>query len=164
MTANNKKVRFGFADVLIILLVVALAGGGFWYFFGGSLFGSGESVAVTYEVRITGIRNELTDNLKVGDKVYDPVYGEYIGEIVKYEHPQHTEQVLNKTTGELERSVKGGYYDLYITVRADVELRDNVYYVNDSELRVGQSVYLRTADFCGEGYCTALTEVKGGES
>ena len=164
MATNNKKVRFGFADVFIILLVVALVGGGFWYFFGGDLLGSGEDVTVTYEVRITGIRSELTSHINVGDKVFDPVYGEYVGVIEKYEHPEHAEQVLNKDTGTLEQVPKKGYYDLYITVRADAELKDNAYYVKDSEIRVGQSVYFRTADFCGEGYCTALSEIKGGES
>lgn len=164
MAMNNKKVRFGFADVLIILLVLALAGGGFWYFFGGVLFGSGEGADIAYEVRLTAVRNEFTQKLHVGDKVYDPVYGEYIGVIEKYEHRQYTEQVLNKETGELVRSVKDGYYDLYITVRADAKLRDNAYYVEETEIRVGQSVYLRTADFCGEGYCTALAEIGGGES
>lgn len=164
MSTNNKKVRFGFADVLIILLVIALVGGGVWYFFSGTLLGSGEDVTVTYEVRLTGIRNELTSHINIGDKVFDPVYGKYIGVIDKYEHPQHTEQVLDKETGELKEVVKAGYYDLYITVRADVKLRDNAYYAQDSEIRVGESVYLRTADFCGEGYCTALAQIKGGES
>ncbi len=164
MAMNNKKVKFGFADVLIILLIVALVGGGLWYFFGGSLLGSGEDVSVTYEVRLTGIRSELTSHINIGDKVYDPVYGEYIGVIEKYEHRQYAEQVYNKETGTLEQAVKGGYYDLYITVRADMKLRDNAYYANDTEIRVGESVYLRTADFCGEGYCTALSEINGGES
>ena len=164
MTMNKKRVGFGFADVLIILLVLALAGGGFWYFFGGQLLNSGEDATISYEVRITGVKNELTTKVAVGDKVYDPVYGGYIGVIEKYEHSQHTEQILNEETGKLENAVRGGYYDLYITVKAEAKSKDNVYYINDSAIRVGESMYFRTADFCGEGYCTELTLIEGGES
>lgn len=164
MTANTKKGRFGFADVLIFLLVIALVVGGFWFFLSGSLLGSGEEVSISYEVRLTEVRSELTSRVNYGDKVYDPVYGEYVGVVEKVRTEQYTEQVRDKSTGELINAVKGGYYNMYITVSAAAEYRDNIFYISGTEIRVGERVYLRLPNFCGEGYCTALSQTAGGES
>ena len=164
MAANTKKGRFGFADVLILLLVIALVGGGFWFFLSGRLFGAGDEVSISYEVRLTEVRSELTSRVNYGDKVYDPVYGEYIGVVEKVRTEQYTEQIRDKSTGELVNAVKGGYYNMYITVTAVAEYKDNTLYISGNEIRVGERVYLRLPDFCGEGYCTALYQIAGGES
>ena len=159
---NAKKGRFGIADVLIILCVLVLIGGGIFYCFGDSLFGSAETVDITYEVRVTKVRRELTSHVNYGDKVWDNVYGEYVGNVEKVRTEQYTEQLVDKSTGELKNAVVGGYYNMYITVNAKAEYKDGVYYIADSTLRVGEGVYLRLADFCAEGYCTQLK--RGGES
>ena len=164
MAANTNKGRFGFADLLILLLIAVFVGGGFWFFLSGRLLGAGEEVNISYEVRLTGVRSELTSRVNYGDKVYDPVYGEYVGVVEKVRTEQYTEQVLNKSTGELVNAVKGGYYNMYITVNATAEYKDNAYYISTSEIRVGERAYLRLPNFCGEGYCTALTQTAGGES
>lgn len=163
MAMTGKKGRFGLADIIIILLVFALVGGGAFYYFGGYLFGSGEDVQITYEVRLTKVRSELTSHVNYGDKVWDSVYGEYLGTVEKVRTEQYTEQLVDKSTGELKNAVVGGYYNMYITVNATAEYKGGLYYLADSEIRVGEGVYLRLADFCGEGYCTALIAQKGGE-
>ncbi len=164
MAANTKKGRFGFADVLILLLVAALIGGGVWIFLSGRIYDEGKEVNITYEVRLTEVRSELTSHANYGDKVYDPVYGEYIGVVEKVRTEQYTEQVLDKTTGKLVNAVKGGYYNVYITVSAVAEYKESAYYLSGSEIRVGERVYLRLPDFCGEGFCTSLSQSTGGES
>ena len=159
---NGKKGRFGIADVIIVLMVIALIGGGLVYYFGDYLFNQSEIVDVTYEVRVTRVRSELTSHVNYGDKVWDSVYGKYVGNVEKVRTEQYTEQVMDKSTGELKNAVVGGYYNMYITVSAKAEYKDGVYFLSDSEIRVGESVFLRLADFCAEGYCTQLQ--KGGES
>ncbi len=164
MSVNSNKGRFGVVDALVILLVVLLACGGFWYYFSGRLLDSGKEVNLTYEVRITALRSELTSQVNYGDKVFDSVYGEYVGTVEKVRTEQYTEQVMDKSSGELVNAVKSGYYNMYITVNATAQYKEPFYYINGSEIRVGESVYLRLADFCGEGYCTSVSVAKDGES
>lgn len=159
---NGKRGRFGVADVLMIICVIALIGCGLAYYFGDSLIGSSEIVDITYEVRVTKVRSELTSHVNYGDKVWDSVYGEYVGTVEKVRTEQYTEQLVDKNTGELKNAIVGGYYNMYITVNAKAEYKGGVYYISESELRVGESVFLRLSDFCAEGYCTQFT--RGGES
>ena len=162
-----KKVGFGIADVLIILLILALAGGAVWFFFGSEFFDSGKTEEISYEVRLSAVREELVSDgtkIKVGDTVYDGAYGENIGKIQSVLVKPHTVQLLDQNTGELTDATKPGYCDVYITVTATVKKKDHSYYANDTEIKVGETIDLRLVDFCGHGYFTSVSEAEGGES
>ena len=163
MAMTGKKKKIGLADALILLLIIAVIGAAVIFYFSGHTFGSGDAVQITYEVRVTKVRSELTSHVNYGDKVWDSVYGEYIGVVEKVRTEQYTEQVVDRATGELKNAVVGGYYNMYITVNATAEVKDGIYYLAESPVRVGEPVFLRLADFCGEGYCTSLITQKGGE-
>ena len=153
---DNKNVRFSGVDALIILVVAVILVGVGWYFFGDALFDDSDNVRISYAVRLTNVKSELTSHIHYGDAVYDSVYGELIGTVEKVRTEQYTEQVMNKSTGELVNSVKAGYYNIYITVNTTAKFSNNTYYAADTEIRVGEAVYLRLPDFCGSGFCTAL--------
>lgn len=159
MNNDNKKGRFGIADVFIILLVLAVLGGGIWFFIGDSLFDGGDEYEVSYEVRLTNIRSEMIDHIHVGDKVFDGVYNEPVGEVTNVSYEAYTEQVLDKNTGELVNAQKEGYYNIYITIKATAKYSDNSYVVADTALRVGEQMHLHLPDFCGSGYCTSFALV-----
>ena len=94
----GKKKKIGLADVLILLLIIAIIGVGVVFYFSGHFFGSGEAAQITYEVRVTKVRSELTSHVNYGDKVWDSVYGEYIGAVGKVRTEQNTEQVVDRAT------------------------------------------------------------------
>jgi len=159
MNKENKKGRFGIADVFIILLVLLIIGGAAWYFIGDSLFEGGDYVEISYEVRLTNVRSEMIDHIHVGDKVFDGVYNESVGTVSNVSYEAYTEQVLDKNTGELVNAQKDGYYNIYITVNATAERTDNSYFVSDTAVRVGEHMHLHLPDFCGSGYCTSFALV-----
>ena len=157
MNKRERRVRFGVADIVIILLVLAAIGASVWFFAVGPLFDGGETADISYEVRLTNIRSEMASHIKQGDPVYDGVYGEAIGTVENISVEQYTEQVLDKSTGELVNAVKEGYFNIYIKVNAKAKYKDGAYLIADTDIRVGQSLYLHLPDFCGNGYCTAFT-------
>ena len=161
---NEKKVGFGIADVLIILLVLALVGGAAWFFFGSALIEYSNKEQIQYEVRLTDVRDELVPYIKTGDVVYDGTYGEKIGKVESVRTEVHTIPLLNKETDELVNAPKSGYSDVYITITVTAQQKDFSYYVNDTKIKVGELVNLRLVDFCGQGYCTTVSKVKGGAS
>ena len=99
MAMTGKKKKIGLADVLILLLIIAVIGAAVIFYFSGHTFGSGDAVQITYEVRVTKVRSELTSHVNYGDKVWDSVYGEYIGVVEKVRTEQYTEQVVDRATG-----------------------------------------------------------------
>ena len=156
MNKENKKGRFGIADVFIMLLVLAVLGAGFWFFIGDSLFEGGDVYEVSYEVRLTDIKGEMIEHIHVGDKVFDGVYNDPVGTVASVSYEAHTEQVLDKNTGELVNAHKEGYYNIYITVNATAKYSGNSYFVADTAIRVGEHINLHLPDFCGSGYCTSF--------
>ncbi len=161
MNKDRKKVHFGLADVVIILLVLASISAAVWYFAADSVFDRGDDVKMTYELRITNLRSEMTSHIKVGDKVYDSVYGEAIGVVEDVRVEQYTEQVFDKNAGEAVNAVKAGYYNIYLKINTTAKQKDGVYYVADTEIRVGESMGIQAPDFCGNGFCTAVKLVGG---
>ncbi len=159
MNRTERKVRFGLTDAVIILLVLACVALAVWYFAADSLFDGGDDVKATYVVRFTDVRIEMISHIKVGDSAYDGVYGNYIGKVSDVSIEQHTEQVLNKSTGEPVNAVKSGYFNVYVKISADAKYKDNTYYLADTELRVGESMYVNLPDFSGAGYCTEFSVV-----
>ena len=164
MNKEKKAVRFGFVDALIILLVLAVVGGGLWFFFGSMIFDDGYDAKITYEVRLTAIKSEFTSRIQYGDDVYDSVYGEFIGTVAKVRTEPYTEQVLNKATGEFEKTVKSGYYNVYITIDATARYSDkeHTYFAADTEIKVGKPIDVRLQNFCASGYCTSLAKAEMG--
>ena len=163
---KEKKVGFGIADVFIILLVLAIVGGVVWFFVGSELFDNSASEEIRYVVRLTKIRDELVSegkNLQVGDGVYDGAYGEYIGKIESVVVKPHTEQLLNKETGELVDAQMQGYSDVYLTITATVKWKDHSYFSGDTEIKVGERIDIRLVEFCGQGFFTSVSKVDGGE-
>ncbi len=162
MNKNDRRVRFGLADVIIILLVLSAVAGAVWFFVAGPLFDRGDDVRVTYEIRLTNLRSEMTSHIKVGDKVFDGVYGEAVGTVEDVRFEQYTEQVLDKNTGTPVNAVKAGYYNIYLKINTTAKHKDNTYSVADTDIRVGESMNVRLPDFCGTGYCTAFSVVEEG--
>ncbi len=159
MNKKEKKIRFGFADVVIILLALSAVTAAVWLFAVVPYFDGGVDTKLSYEVRVTNLRSEITSHIKLGDKVYDGVYGEAIGTVEDIRVEQYTEQVLDKSIGELVNAVKAGYYNVYIKVNTTAKQKDNAYFVAENEIRVGESVSLHLPDFCAEGYCTAFAVI-----
>ena len=159
MNKTNKKTRFGLTDVIIILFVLSAVGAAVWLFAVGPLFDGGEDIMLSYEVRITNVRSELASHIKLSDRVYDGVYGEAIGTVEDIRIEPYTEEVIDKSTGEPVNASKDGYCNIYIKINAAAKQKDGVCFVADTEIRVGEPVYVKLPDFVGAGYCTAFTVI-----
>jgi hypothetical protein len=160
MNKNTKKVRFGLVDALILLLAVSIVAFGVWFFFENKIFDGGDDVKIRYEIKLTDIRSELTSHIHIGDSVYDGTYGEHVGVVENVRHEQYTEQIVDKDTGEPVNAVKAGYYNVYVTVVSSAKYKDSTYSVADTQIRVGELLYLRLPDFSGNGYCTSFELIK----
>lgn len=136
-------------DILIIVFVVAIVGVFFlrksddkYSSFSGERDMNLTDMSLTYKT--TGVRNFTVDALKVGDTLFDYDSGVKLG-IVTDINTKPSKELIVKNNGEAVEAVRGGYFDLYITIDSKVYESDSKYLANGSfDLKINSDVKVST--------------------
>ncbi len=160
----KKKRKFNVVDAVIILIVLAVIAVAVLLLTQRS--GSVEEVLteIEYNVELRTIRDEFADNFAAGVQLIDSAAKYRLGEIVAVSVEAATFTGTNLVTGELVYSDYPEHSDVTLTVRAKASVDENGLYVLDGgyKLSVGRTIYVRTPDYVGAGYCTKLSETEVG--
>lgn len=144
---NGSKKRIGITvvDVLILLFIVFV--GFFAYKIIFTADTEEDTYAVSYVMKVNAVREELTDRIAVGDKVYLVGDNAAVGVVTAYEI---TGAVIEETGQTIP-----GMYDLYITIEAESQKDDGVY-VSGYNIHVEDEYSMRTNSFAFDGVCISV--------
>ena len=173
MAKSLKKRKFNAVDAILIILILAVATAGVVFFVNPSFFGKGdetqkETTPIMYEIRFSGVRNDVKDVLaecwSKGDIVKDKGSEYVIGEL--YDVRIDSSRVIGN-------DINGGsskYYeypdhsDVVLVIKADAEMTSNGRYsVGGRDVSMGVGIEVKLPYYTGTGYCIRLTENVDGE-
>lgn len=158
MVQKRKKVQFNLIDALIVIIMLGLIGMAAYLLFGG--FSEVEvpgNVDLTYEVRISGVKENMLPYIAEGLSVKESVTGESMGKIVAV----RTEK--SRYYGGVQKNENGDYvlgvteypdeYDVYVTVAASARADDrDIYTVGGTRMIIGEAVHFQVKSFSAVSY------------
>lgn len=158
MIQKRKKAQFNLIDVLIVIFILALIAMAAYWIFGG--FRDAKAPAaetITFDVRISGVREDALPFITEGLAVKNSVTGEPIGTIVsvRTEKSRHYGGVYRDENGvyTLGVSESPDEYDVYVTVSASAESDDRgIYTVGSVRMLIGETVYFQVRSFSAVSY------------
>lgn len=139
----KKRIGITLVDVLILVLIVFLCVVAYRFVFTET---EDEAYTVSYVIKVTEVRDELSDRITVGDEVYTDG-GVYMGRVRAYE--------VTGAVSALNGQTIPGLYDLYVTVEAESSDPDEVL-INGISVKVEGEYSLRTAEFSFGGVCISI--------
>ena len=158
MIQKRKKAQFNLIDALIVIIILALIGTAAYLIFGGfnqiETFGD---IDFTFEVRISGVKENMLPYIKEGNTVKDSVTGESLGTVVgvRTEKSRYYGNVQQNENGEyvLGSAEHPDEYDVYVTVsassRADAR---GIYEVGNVRMLIGETVHFQVQSFSAVSY------------
>lgn len=163
MTESNKKRRFNTVDTLIVLLILAVvAAGGIFLKMTAQKNGGADSFEVEYVIEFRTVRDEFTDNIEVGTQIVDSAKKYRLGEVIGVSSTPAKYTGVDLNSGELVYYDYPEHSDMSVTIRTTAVLDDDGMYIIDNGYRmsVGTTVYVRTPNYVGTGYCTKFKKME----
>lgn len=153
---DKTKHRFNFIDVLIILTVVAVAAVLVkLYVFDGKSDVQTKNASIQYVVCTDMISEELSDNVTVGDTVFDYSSGKEIGKVIACDIRNATHTGTSQSGTPVVSEIVGSKV-LYITVEATATVYDDGYYVGSVPVSVGNSFKFMLPKLYCTGKCISV--------
>lgn len=156
----TKKRKFNAVDAAILIVIAAIIGAAAFLLLRDKPETVSEKTAIEYTVEFRKVHNELRDNISEGDTVIDSVAKYNIGKVTRVTSSDALYEGENMVTGQAVVSTWPGYADVRITVEAEATIGANGRYVISGgyDISVGTKVCVRTPNYNGVGYCTAIGE------
>ena len=158
MIQKSKKAQFNLIDVLVIMFILGLIAVVIYWMFGGfQINEQAKREAITYEIRISNVKESSLPFIKEGLSVRDSVTGEVLGTIASVRSEN------SRYYGSAYSDGKGGYvlnstehpeeYDVYVTISAEAE-SDNrgIYTVGATRMLIGEKVHFQVKSFSAVSY------------
>ncbi len=164
MATVKQKHRFNAVDALIILLIAAVLAAGLFIWSKSRQGKSANTFDVEYVIELRTIRDEFADNIKVGTNIIDSAKKYQLGEVIAVNTSPAQYTGTDLINGELVYNDYPEHSNVDLTVKTTASLDDDGMYIIDGGYRisVGTTIYIRTPDYVGVGYCTKFkkTEVR----
>ena len=166
MIQNKNKAQFNLLDALIVILMLGLIGVVVYSLVGG--FGKTddkEPTAITFDVKISNVKETTLPVIMQGIAVRDSVTGKEIGTVVsvrteksRYYGGVHADESGNYVLGVTEYPDE---YDVYVTISATANADDrNIFYVGNTRMIIGETVYFQVKSFSAVSYIVK-TDIPG---
>ncbi len=158
MIQNRKKVQFNLLDALIVLLILGWIGIVVYGLFGGfRKTENTKSETLTFDVKISNVKETALPFITEGLLVNDSVTGEPIGTVVsvrteksRYYGGVHADENGDYALGMTEYPDE---YDVYVTVSANAESDSRgIFYVGDIRMLIGEKVHFQVKSFSAVSY------------
>ncbi len=158
MIQNKKKVRFNLLDALIVMVILGLISAVVYGLFGGLRdAGSQGDTAITFDVKISNVKEAALSLIAEGLPIKNSVTGETIGTVaaVRKEKSRYYGGAYADENGiyTLNTAEYPDEYDVYVTVSASAEADDRgIFYVDDIRMLIGEPVYFQVKSFSAVSY------------
>ena len=150
---EKKKHRFNIVDLVIIIVLAAAAVLLVRSFvFDGDGDAEGKKINLQYVIETDMISEDLADNVKVGDPVYDYESGKLIGTVTACD-VRNTTHVGMSDSGVQVVSDIVGYRSLYVTVETPAVGSPSGYFVGNLAVSVGRDYALMMPELYCTGSC-----------
>lgn len=159
---GRKKLRINFIDVILALVVVA-AMAVLGYIILSPGFGSAskdKECTIQYELEITHLREEWSENVKIGQTMIDPATMNEIGTVVDFRITDEQFMSENKETGEIIYSSYPDFVTMTIVLSTEATVSDIGYNIEGTELSVGSYVQFRLPNFSYSGVCKVIETIE----
>lgn len=164
MPTTKPKHRFNAVDALIIVLILAVIAAGAFIFTRSVRNNNSGSFDIEYVIELRTVRDELANNIQIGTKVVDSAKKYQLGEVIAVSVSPAKFTGTDLINGELVYYDYPEHSDVSLTVKTTATLDSDGMYIVDNgyRLSVGTTIYVRTPDYVGTGYCTKFkkTEVR----
>ncbi|MCL2462374.1 MAG: DUF4330 domain-containing protein [Defluviitaleaceae bacterium] len=153
--------KISILDIILVILLVIFVVLAYQFSAPQTVSAKAGDKQITYVVEIQKRKLDFADQIKVGAKLYDSIKGYYIGDITDVSTKPYTEDTYDTVDGKIVRPDIPGYYFIYVTVQAQAQVTDKDTLVGQYEVLVGETVYVKNADFAAGGYVVAMSGVRG---
>lgn len=148
---EKKKFRFNVVDLFIIIIAVLLVMA-FGYYANGRISNDKKSDTIRYTVSFEGFSEEFKDLVKVGDKIWNidrDCEAGYVVEVTPaVKDVKYNENVIEGTFVKAEVPDK---YRCEITVESPYTNTGSGYFIDQTEIKTGKRIALRTPNFAFSG-------------
>lgn len=159
--AKKRKLSFNFIDVALI--VIALAGIAVLVFFFSKndivSTNREEKVNIEYTVRLSPVREEYINLIKIGDTLINTDIMQSVGEVTNVTNSDCLYEGYD-STGAPVYTPYPGMKTVVVTIRAEAIKTKTGYIVNGYDVVIGESMTFRVPDFTGTGVCVSISESK----
>ena len=153
---EKTKHRFNIIDVIIILLILVTAALLVKiYIIDDAGDVTSKSAAVQFVVCTDTISEELSDNVAVGDKVFDYASGKEIGTVSACDVRNATYSGTSQSGATVVSEIAGSK-TLYITVEASASVTDDAYRIGSLPVRVGEKYTFMLPHLYCTGSCISV--------
>ncbi len=159
MTEEKKSFRINIVDILITVVIACVIAVGAIMIanaFGVDASSDKGALTVEYTLQFSGLQSEFAEKAQAGDTVVEAAKRLGLGTVTSVRHEPYTKDVYNAETGAMQVATHPDYVTVYITIRADGYLSDEMYYVNGVKIAVGTGISIHTKNFCGTGYVSEM--------
>ena len=154
MEQKKKRIRFNLFDVIVIAVILVLAAAAYLILNGlPGAADAAETTTVTYTLELTGLREEMSDSVAVGDTFYETSNGYAIGTVTAVEVVPYTVNATDKENAVIRSEEVSGYISLQITLEIEViETDDSLTTEEGQVIRTGVSIKASNGTLLGSGY------------
>lgn len=146
--------KLSLLDLLLAVLVVCVAVGG-QMLTRTTAAQSGQ--ALTFTVELSRQEEGFSQQIHIGQALYDNLKGIYLGQIAAVEATPYLGSSDDLTAGVRRQAPVEGLESVLVTVQATgAQKTGPSTVVNDYELAVGKEMFVRSADFSCSGYCVSM--------
>lgn len=147
MNKNKPASKFNLIDIILCVLILAIIVISLYTFASNNGVFTKVMYDIEYDICIESINPEFSNNIAVGDIVYDSSNALPIGTVVNI-----------KTSNNDRHST-----DLCVTMAATVEEHDGVLSVNGVPIKENNHIYFRTPNLAYSGECRNIVKISIGE-
>ncbi len=119
---------------------------------------SGGDKDINYTIQVSEVLDALTDNVKVGDKLYDDKSGQLLGEVTAISCTQSQKKGYDKNGSEVLTPIDGKS-DMLITLKVSVWAENGALNIDGFRISVGMEISCHSPNISVTGVCTSITEI-----
>lgn len=158
MVQKRKKTQFNLIDALIVMIILALIATAVYLIFGGvqekEVPGNIDGM---FEVRMSGIKENMLPYISEGLSVKDSVTGDSLGKVtaVRSEKSRYYGGVHKNEAGDyvLNMTEYPDEYDVYVTISSSAGSDDRgIYTVGNTRMLIGEAVHFQVKSFSAVSY------------
>ena len=142
-----KKITF--IDIMIVVVIIGVIVGGFYYLSSKNIIQtSGDADAITFDFCVSGLEENIADEINVGDVVYDSAKKIELGKITDVTKTKEEDVYPDNVNGGYHKKVVDNRYRVIFTVSTEkASYEDNILKVNNYEVYLGKSCYVKGQNF-----------------
>ncbi len=161
MSQNNKEKKHALnaIDVLLIIIVIGVAA-----MIAANIFRanpgiiSGGDKEIIYTIRVEKAPEKLMENIEEGDKLYDDISGQLIGEVTDFTTERSSLIGYNEAGDPVETPINGKI-DMMISVKVWVWAEGDQMRIDAFRISVGKDISCHSSNLSVSGRCVAIKDV-----